>query len=64
MSAVGKHRCEWCRASWPGWEDVHLLVTDTGLEFCSEVCRERFEAENDVEVVIVSESGEQATATE
>lgn len=60
----GTHRCAWCAANWQGWEDVHLLITDTGLEFCSEICRERFEDANDVDVRIVAESGSRAVLRE
>lgn len=57
-------RCGNCGASHEGWADVHLLVTETGLEFCSTVCLERFEDENDVTVTVVSESGTQSRRAE
>lgn len=50
-------KCAQCGTPDYGWSDASLLMSETGLPFCSSVCVERFEDAIQADVVIVAASG-------
>jgi hypothetical protein len=54
---VEPRRCTWCGTPDTGWSDVHLLISETGLPFCSTACVEAMENDCQTDILIVAESG-------
>lgn len=56
-------RCAWCNTPDQGWSAVHLLISETGLAFCSRTCVEAMENEIEAYILIVAEGGTHAPET-
>lgn len=48
---------EGCETPDTGWSDVHLIITETGLPFCSETCHRAMEDDCGWDIMVVAESG-------
>ncbi len=60
---VRARKCAWCNAPDRGWSNVHILISETGLAFCSLICVEAMEQDCGTDILIVAASGTHAPET-